>query len=369
MSDARIDALAKVIVDFSIGLKAGDLFRLRSETVAEPLVLAIYKLAVERGAMPLLRLALPGQSHTFFRYAAEGLLDQISPATVWESENITADLVIFSDTNTKEMSGIDPSRQARVQKAARPMMQRWMERAFTSPPEIRWCGTLYPTLAYAQDAGMSLEDYKTMVFKAMFLDLPDPVAAWNELSKEQARYCDYLNQRSEIHIEAEDTDLTMSVEGRTWINADGHLNFPDGEVFTGPVENSVNGTIRYPYPTNYHGRQAEDVRLWFENGYVTRWEAKQGKDLLDELFAMDEGARRLGEVAIGNNYQVPEFTGNILFDEKIGGTCHLAVGNSIPGTGGVNVSALHWDMVCDLRRGGRVSADGEIIHENGVWKI
>lgn len=369
MSDTRIHKLARVLVDYSIGLKAGDLFRLRSETSAEPLVMAIYKLAVERGALPLLRLGLPGQTYTFIRYAAEEILDEVSPAALWEVENITTDLVILSETNTKEMSRVDPARQARLQKAGRPMMQRWMERAFADPPAIRWCGTLYPTLAYAQDAGMSLEDYEAMVYRAMFLDLPDPVAAWQALSAEQARYCAYLNERSEIRIEAEDTDLTLNVAGRTWINADGHLNFPDGEVFTGPIENSVNGTIRYPYPTNYHGRQAEDVRLWFEDGLVTRWEAKQGKELLDELFAMDDGARRLGEFAIGNNYHVPEFTGSILFDEKIGGTCHLAVGNSIPGTGGVNVSALHWDMVCDLRRGGRIHADGEVVHENGLWKL
>jgi len=216
---------------------------------------------------------------------------------------------------------------------------------------------------------MSLRDYEDFVYRAMMIDKPDPVAAWRELSEVQQRYCDYLEAHDEIRIEALDTELTLSVKGRKWINSDGHFNMPDGEVFTGPVETSANGYIRYTYPTVWLGRGAEDVRLWFEDGVVVRWEAREGKELLDELFAMDDGARRIGEFAIGTNYAIPTFTKKILFDEKIGGTCHLAVGMGFPKTGSQNKSALHWDMICDLRTGARLSADGEVFHEGGVWKI
>lgn len=216
---------------------------------------------------------------------------------------------------------------------------------------------------------MSLEEYERFVYRAMLLDRPDPVAAWHEMHARQDRYCKWLSEHDEIRIVADDTDLRLRTRGRTWINADGHYNFPDGEVFTGPIEDSANGHIRYSYPTNFQGREAEDIRIWFENGIATRWDARRGKELLDELLAMDDGARRLGEFAIGTNDAVPAFTRNILFDEKIGGTCHLALGRSIPQSGGVNQSGLHWDMVCDLRHGGRVEADGEVFHENGKWLI
>jgi aminopeptidase len=203
----------------------------------------------------------------------------------------------------------------------------------------------------------------------MLIDTPDPVAAWQEFSARQSGYVDYLGAHDTIRVVGPDTDITMRTAGRRWISADGHLNFPDGEVFTGPIEDSVNGTIRYTFPTVFMGREAEDVQLWFEDGRVTRWEAKRGKPLLDHLLTMDDGARRLGEFAIGTNYAVPVFTKSILFDEKIGGTCHLAVGRSIPLTGGRNESNLHWDMVCDLRQGGEISADGEVFHRDGKWLI
>ena len=216
---------------------------------------------------------------------------------------------------------------------------------------------------------MSLSDYEDFVYKAMRLDQDDPVAAQRAQGALQERYAQFLNGRDEVRVVAEDTDIRVKTKGRRWINDDARLNFPGGEVFTSPLETSASGHIRYTFPTVFSGREAEDVHLWFEDGWVTRWEARRGKDLLDELFAMDEGARRLGEFAIGTNYAVPTFTKNILFDEKIGGTCHLAVGRSIPMTGGGNYSSLHWDMVCDLRRGGAIYSDGDLIQENGEWKI
>ena len=329
--------------------------------------MAVFQAAVKIGAHPYFAMLPEEALEIQLRDAPEAALDYISPIDQFAIENLDVDFSIFGDYNSYSLSGIDPKRVARAQKARGPLMHRYMERA--DQDKLRWCGAQFPSQSSAQDARMSLHDYAEFVYKATLIDQPDPVAAWREVAAKQKGYCEFLESKHEFRIVAEDTDLTIGIAGRTWISADGKRNMPDGEVFTGPVENSAKGHIRYSFPTIYNGRGAEDVRLWFENGEVVRWEAREGRELLDELFAMDVGARRLGELAVGTNYGVPTFTKNILFDEKIGGTCHLAVGASYPATGGVNESALHWDMVCDLRNGGALYADGELFHENGQWKI
>jgi aminopeptidase len=233
--------------------------------------------------------------------------------------------------------------------------------------EFRWVLWGYPTNASAQDAGMSLEEFETLVHGAAFLDSDDPIAAWREFGEELERVGSFLETVKELRVVGEDTDLTFGVGGRTWIRADGHSNLPDGEVFTGPVEDSVEGTIRFSFPATIRGRVAEDVRLRFEGGEVVEATASTGENFLREMVGMDDGARRAGEFAFGLNRAVTEYTGSLLLDEKIGGTVHLALGRSIPGTGGENKSALHWDMVCDLRRGGEVHADGELVYRDGAF--
>jgi aminopeptidase len=223
----------------------------------------------------------------------------------------------------------------------------------------RWCGTIWPTPALAQDAGMSGDDYAAFVNRALFLDRPDPVAAWRELSDRQQGLVDRLNTAGTIHIEAEGTDLTLRVDGRTWINSNGRRNMPSGEVFTGPLEDSANGTIRFTVPSSPRGVLVQDVTLTFENGEVVEARAARGQDYLDSALAADAGARFLGEIGIGTNTGIDRATGSVLLDEKIAGTVHLALGRSYPETGGMNRSSLHWDMICDLRDGGRLTADGE----------
>lgn len=369
MTDIRVEKLAHVLVEYSLRIKQGDVLVISAETVAEPLVREVVRLAARKGAHPVLRLTLPGIDEILMKESPDAALDWVSPFRAHEVEQMNAQLSIWADTNTQSMSSVPPARVARRQKAYHKLGRRFMQRAMQADPEVRWCGTLFPTNAQAQDAKLSLSDYEDFVYHAMRLDTPDPVQAWRDFSAEQERLRVILSQQDEIHVVAEDTDIRVRTKGRIWVNADGQMNFPDGEIFTGPHETSANGHIRYTFPTIYDGREAEDVHLWFEAGRVVRWEARRGKDLLDELFAMDEGARLLGEFAIGNNFNVPSFTKNILFDEKIGGTCHLAVGASIPMTGGTVQSALHWDMVCDLRRGGAIYGDGELLQENGVWKV
>ena len=212
---------------------------------------------------------------------------------------------------------------------------------------------------------MSLADFENFVYRAYFLDDEDPVALWQALSKQQERMVQWLKGKHTIHVRGQDTDLTLSIAGRTFINDSGHKNFPGGEFFTSPVEDSANGYIRYSFPASFGGRSVEDVRLRFENGVVVEATAAQGQDYLDKMLGMDEGARRLGEFAFGNNRNVDRCTKNILFDEKMGGTIHMALGASYPETGGLNQSALHWDMVCDLRKGGEVWVDDTLFSKDG----
>jgi aminopeptidase len=231
----------------------------------------------------------------------------------------------------------------------------------------RWCGTLWPTPAGAQRAGMGTAAFADFVRRATFLDRDDPAAAWGELHALQARLIERLGRASELRIEAEGTDLRLSVAGRTWVNSDGRRNMPSGEVFTGPVEDSAEGRIRFGVPSSPRGVEVAGIELELRAGRVVDARAERGHEYLLATLDTDPGARLLGEIGIGTNAGIDRPVGAILFDEKIGGTVHLALGRSYPETGGVNESAVHWDMICDLRGGGRLSADGETIQQDGAF--
>ena len=282
-----------------------------------------------------------------------------------EFERVDARIAAEAEPNSRHLSRIDPARQARVARARESLRDRYLERA--SAGELRSVVTLYPTNSAAQDAEMSLAQYEDFVYRAGLLDRDNPVAAWKELGTRLRRLSERLGQTKELRIVADGTDLTVGVEGRTWIPCDGKENFPDGEVFTGPVETSLQGRIRFTYPATFAGRMVRDVELRFEGGDVVEASAADGEDFLREMIALDPGARRAGEFAFGLNEAVQEFTGHTLFDEKIGGTVHLALGKSYPESGGVNQSALHWDLVCDLRSGSEVYADGELVYRDGSF--
>jgi aminopeptidase len=289
----------------------------------------------------------------FYRLASDELLDNFAPQDLAEMERIDAYLRIDAPENTRALAEIDPATIARAARARAPIQEVRLSK--------RWCGTLWPTSALAQEAGMSDDDYAAFVERALFLDRPDPVAAWSELSDRQAGLVDRLAPAREIRIEADGTDLRLRVDGRKWINSNGRRNMPSGEVFTGPIEDSANGTIRFSVPSSPRGVLVEGVELTFEDGRVTRATAERGQDYLDAALATDPGARFLGELGIGTNAGIDRATGSILLDEKMAGTVHLALGRSYPETGGRNESALHWDLICDLRNGGRLTADGEPI--------
>jgi aminopeptidase len=363
MKDPRVEKLAHLLVDYSLKLKPRDLVTINGDAIAAPLIRACYRAALRRGAFVVSDITLGGMAEIFYAEANKEQLGWLSPLALYKARKIDASIGIWAGVNTKCLSNVDPKRLALASSARKPILKLLMDR--TAAKTFRWVGTQWPCQANAQDAEMSLEEYEEFVFGAGHLDDPDPIQTWRRISKRQQALTDFLNRRHQIHIVAEGTDLTFSVKNRTWINCDGQLNFPDGEVFTGPVEQTVEGRVKFSFPAVHNGRETTGVRLTFERGKVAKAEADKGRDFLRAMIAMDRGSCYLGEAAFGTNYNVKRYTRNTLFDEKIGGTIHLALGAGYPETGNKNQSGLHWDMVCDLRNGGEIYADGELIQKNG----
>lgn len=368
MTDPRVLKLAQVLVNYSLEIQKGQKFAIYTSTVGEELGLAVYEEAIKAGAYAYLLLSSPQEWEVFYKYASDEQLQFVSPIAKLVTETFDARISIGAEQNTRVLSGVDPKRQSLRSQAWRPMFQTFMERA--AKRELRWCTTEFPTHASAQEADMSLRDYEDFVYAAGKLNEPDPVACWREEGRRMHKMVDWLAGKDRMVIKGKDVDLTLSVKDRVFIPCDGHENFPDGEIFTGPVEDSVNGWIRFQYPAIYAGREVIDVELWFENGRVVKERAAKGEELLTSLLNTDSGARFLGELGIGTNYDIPRFTKNMLFDEKLGGTVHLAVGASYPETGGKNESAIHWDMLCDMNDG-EITIDGELFYKDGkpvMWK-
>jgi aminopeptidase len=350
-------AFARLLCGYCLEAGRGQQVVVRSTTLAAPLLLALQRELLEREAWPLLRVALPEQEAGFWRAAGDAHLDGFAPYELAEAERTDAALTIQAPANTRSLAGVDPARMARAARARAAVREAGLRR--------KWCLSLWPTAAGAQQAGMGTDEFAAFVRGALFLDRPDPVAAWRELRATQARLIERLERASEIRIEAEGTDLRLSVAGRAWVNSDGRRNMPSGEVFTGPVEDSAEGRIRFDVPSSPRGVEVAGIELELRAGEVVSARADRGDDVLQASLATDAGARRFGELGIGTNFGIDRPVGAILFDEKMGGTVHLALGRSYPETGGRNESALHWDMICDLRRGGRLTADGEPIVQDG----
>lgn len=366
MRDPRLTRLADVLVNYSVGVKRGQTVRLAGPELAAPLLTELYRAVVRAGGHPIPRLTLDAFSEIMVREGSEEQLRYVHPLAVREIETLDATLNVWAESNTRSMTSADPAKLAASSSARKPIMEIFMKRA--AEGSLKWCGTQYPTPACAQDADMSLEEYENFVFTAGLLHEPDPVAAWKRVSVAQQRLTDFLNGKTDYHVTAANgTDLRMSVAAMRWINCDGHENFPDGEVFTGPVLDSVEGVVQFSFPAVHMGREVTDARLVFRHGKVVEATATKGEAFLHGMLDMDAGARFLGECAIGTNYSISRYTRNTLFDEKIGGTVHFAVGAGYPETGNTNTSGLHWDMVVDLRKGGRVTIDGEVVSQDGKF--
>jgi aminopeptidase len=361
MTDPRVERLAALVVDYSLDLREAQSVRIDGLDAAAPLAVELYRAALRAGAHPYTNISVPGLLESLLRHGSAEQLEYLSPLQWEEVEHLDALVTVWSEVNTRALSRVNPDRQATYMAAQRRLSNRRWERIARG--EMAWCGTLFPTNAHAQEAEMSLNEYEDFVFTACHVHEDGAADHWRRVSAELGARARELTTVRELRIVGPDTDLRLGVEGRSWLAADGRFNLPDGEVFTSPVENATQGEIRYTFPAVYYGREVEDVRLRFEDGAVVRAEAARGDDFLQSLLAMDGGSRVLGEVAFGLNYEIDRFTRNILFDEKIGGTMHLALGSGFPQTGGRNTSGLHWDMICDLREEGEVYADGEL-----VWK-
>jgi len=368
MIDPRIKKLAEVLVNYSVAIEKNDLVVIQGPPVAEPLVVALYEAVIHAGGHPQVRMSPDVLAELLLKHGSEEQLRYVSPLALHEVETINARIGIWAEVNTRSLTNTEPGRQAINSAARKPIFTRFLARS--AAKDLRWTGTLFPTQASAQDAGMSLLEYEDFVFNAGHLEHDDPASVWRDIARKQQHLIDRLNGRNKLHLEASNgTDLTMSLQDRRWINCCGDCNFPDGEVFTSPVEDSVEGVIAFSFPALHMGHECDGVKLRFEKGKVVQATAEKGEAFLNEMLDQDEGARRVGEFALGTNYNITRFSRNTLFDEKIGGTVHLAVGASLLESGGQNESGLHWDMVCDLREGGRVRVDNELICENGKFRV
>jgi aminopeptidase len=355
----NVDGFARLLTDYCLEVQPGQQVLVQSSTLAAPLLLALQREILEREAWPLIRASLPGQDESFWSAARDVHLDGVAAAELAEAEEIDASLRIQATDNANALAGVDPARLSRAARSRARLRELVLAR--------RWAITLWPTAAAAQQAGMGTAEFADFVTRALFLDREDPAAAWGELRAFQAGLIERLAPKREIHIRGEGTDLRLTVDGRVWVNSDGKRNMPSGEVFTGPHETSAEGVIRFTIPTSPRGVVVEDVTLEFREGRVVRAHAERGDDYLQATLATDNGARYLGELGIGTNFGIDRPIGAILFDEKIGGTVHLALGRSYPETGGSNDSVVHWDLICDLRQGGSLTADGETILADGAF--
>ena len=367
MTDSRIEKLADVLVNYSVAVQPGDKVLVRGGTFASPLLKAVYARVLQAGGHPLMLVSLSGTEELFFRYASGEQLQHVPEPLKLVMETYDASIGISGAENTKALSNVDPGKMVLCKQAQAEIMEIFMERAAAG--ELRWVGTLFPTNAHAQDAEMSLSEYEDFVYGACLPDMDDPVGAWQRFSAWQQKIVDWLKGKGQMRIAGPETELRLSIAGRTFINSDGKHNMPSGEVFTGPVEDSVEGHVYFSYPAIYQGREVSGVRLWIEGGKVVKASAEKNQDFLLQMLDTDEGSRYFGEFAIGTNKGITHFTRQILFDEKINGSFHMALGRSYPETGGKNVSAIHWDMICDMRDGGEMWVDDELLHKDGRFVI
>ena len=370
MSDVRVQKFAKILVEHSTRVAPGDRILIEATTAAEPLIRELFVQILERGGIPHPMIALPGmmpfsQDELYLTYARDDQLDFIPTFYKLAYDQFEGRIRVHSATNTRGTTNIDALKAQRRGKALSPITEAQMRRG--AEGTFKWVTTLYPTDAYAQDAGMSLKDYEDFVFNAVHAQEVDPIAYWNSTSVEQQKAIDFLSDKAQVILRGPNVDLTLSIQGRKFSNSIGVYNMPDGEIFTGPVEESVNGWVRFTYPAIYGGVAVEGAELTFSDGRVTTAKAEKNEDYLLKMLESDAGSRYLGEFAIGTNRDINRFTGNILFDEKIGGSFHMALGAGYPETGSKNKSAIHWDMICDMRRDSEILADGQPFYKNGKF--
>lgn len=370
VTDTRIQKFAKILVEHSARIKPGDRVLIEGTTAAEPLIRELIIQILQKGGHPHPLVSLPGmmpfsQEEFYLTYASAEQLDFVPTFYKLAYDQFESRIRIHSATNTRGTTGIDPAKSQRRGKALSVISEAQFRRG--AEGVFKWVTTLYPTEAYAQDASMSLMEYQDFVFGAVHADAEDPIAFWKSVEEKQQAAVDFMKGKNQVVLRGPNVDLTLSVKGRTFMNSFGTFNMPDGEIYTGPVEDSVNGWVKFTYPAIYGGVAVEGAELTFSNGRVTSARADKNQDYLLKMLETDAGSRYLGEFAIGTNFDINRFTGNILFDEKIGGSFHMALGAGYPETGSRNKSAIHWDMICDMRTDSEILVDGELFYKDGQF--
>jgi aminopeptidase len=367
MSDPRIKKLADLLVNYSVKVKPGQWVLITSHIIAEPLANEVLRAVLEAGGLPQILMSSDDLVETDLRYSSDEQLTWISPVVKTLYEEVDVLIALRGTENTRSLTNIDPKKQQIQAQARQELMATYMKRS--AEGDLKWTLTQYPCPAYAQDADMSLSEYQDFVHSATYTDQDDPVSEWERIHDEQQKVVDWLNGKKEVTVKSPNVDLSLSIEGRTFINSDGTHNMPSGEVFTGPVEDSANGWVEYTYPAIEKGKEVSGIRLEFKDGKVVKASAKKNEEFLLAMLDSDDGARYLGEFAIGTNYGIQKFTKSILYDEKIGGSFHMALGAGYPETGSKNVSSIHWDMICDVREDSEIHVDGELFYKDGKFQI
>ena len=373
MTDPRLSNLARILVQYSVAVQPGDLVNIGpfgSLVAGIPMLIEVFRETLSAGGNPHVAITSASTEeigYAYFKEASDEQLSFIDPCDDLLVNEMDCDIGFICDTNTRFLTHIDPVRQATRRKSRSDLIERFLDRA--SKGELRWVLSSFPTTGQAQDAEMSLEEYEDFVYAATYADAEDAVARWNAIREQQEKLVAWLDGKDVVKISGDGVDLEMSIKGRNFINCCGKENMPDGEIFTGPIEESVQGRVKFSYPCIWSGVEVNGVELTFEQGKVVEAHAAKNEAFLIETLKTDAGASYLGELGIGTNYQIDRFTGNMLFDEKIGGTIHLALGGGYPESGSKNKSVIHWDLLTDMRDGGRIIIDGELFYESGQFKI
>lgn len=367
MIDARVEKLAKTLVNYSVKVKPGDWVVISANRIAEPLAAEVYRYTLRAGGCPSLLLSADSVAEILFREANDEQLKRVSPFERMPLEEADVYVNISAAENTRNLAQIDPARMQIRGAARKDLMTNYMKRSASGA--LRWTITNFPCPAYAQEADMTLPEYENFVYRATFVDQDDPVKKWKELEANQERLVQWLKGKKKIELHSPNIDASLDIEGRKFINSSGTHNMPSGEIFTSPVEDSMNGSVEFTYPAIYSGREVDGVRLEFKDGRVVKASAKKNEEFLIKTLDTDANARVLGELGIGTNYGIDRFTKSILYDEKIGGTIHLAMGAGFPECGGRNESAVHWDMICDMRKDSEIRVDGQLFYKDGQFQI
>jgi len=355
MKDSRVEKLADILVNYSAKVKKGDTVLIRGDELGKPLILEVYRKVIEVGGNPLTSVSFDEMNKIFYDSASKEQLSHTSKIKLYEAKNCDAVIIVHAPANSKSLTTVNPSKMTMRSKANKPISEIIVNKK-------RWVLTNYPTQALAQDAEMSIEEYEDFLFNATNLD-------WVKVDMEQEQIKKVIDKGRTVRIVGKNTDLTFSIKGRKGIKCSGSSNMPDGEIFYAPVEDSANGHIYYEFPAIHGGKEVTGIHLGFEKGKVVKATAEKNEEYLFAMLDTDKGARYLGEFGIGTNYGIKRFTRDILFDEKIGGTVHLALGRSYKESGGKNDSAIHWDMIKELREDGALYLDGKRIQENGKFLI